>query len=131
MNPLPNDLADWLRTFSAAVRDRDFSAGGRLFDDGVVSFGTVCFRANNLNELAARQWQVVWPHTEEFEFEYPSAIGFLSNGQATLVAGWQSKGIANGRPAFQRRGRATIVLRQTSAGWKAVHTHFSLEPVTE
>ena len=128
METLPRDIESWLKDFSRAVRDRDFASGKRLFEDGVISFGTVCFRVEGLDALAAQQWQAVWPNTENFEFEYASARAFVGGKQATVIADWSSTGLARGGSSFQRRGRSTLVLRRGASGWKAVHTHFSLAP---
>jgi ketosteroid isomerase-like protein len=128
MEPLPHDIELWLKAFARAVRDRNFAEGKNLFDDGVVSFGTVCFRVEGLDALAAQQWRAVWPNTEDFEFDYSSARASVETRQAVVVAEWNSTGFARGSVRFQRRGRSTLVLRRQTSGWKAVHTHFSLAP---
>lgn len=126
---MSQELDAWLRAFSRAVRDRDFASGKSLFDAGVVSFGTVCSRADTLDELQANQWQFIWPNTRDFDFEYAEAATLVEGDQAVIVAGWSSTGFKVDGAPFQRRGRATIVLRRQLSEWKAVHTHFSLEPV--
>jgi ketosteroid isomerase-like protein len=131
MEPLPSDIESWLKAFSRAVRDRNFVEGKNLFDGNVVSFGTVCFRVEGLDTLAAQQWRAVWPNTENFEFDYPSARALVEARQAVIVADWSSTGFAPGGVRFQRRGRSTLVLRRETSGWKAVHTHFSLAPALE
>lgn len=128
MEPLSNDIESWLKAFSRAVRDRNFAEGKKLFDGGVLSFGTVCFRVEGLDALAELQWQAVWPNTEGFEFDYPSARVSVETRQAVVAADWSSTGIARGGVRYQRRGRSTLVLRSETSGWKAVHTHFSLAP---
>jgi ketosteroid isomerase-like protein len=128
MEPLPLDIESWLKAFSRAVRGRNFADGKNLFDGSVVSFGTVCFRVEGLDALAAQQWQAVWPNTEGFEFDYPSARASVETRQAVVAADWSSTGLARGGDRFQRRGRSTLVLRRETSGWKAVHTHFSLAP---
>ncbi|MGN6642487.1 MAG: YybH family protein [Verrucomicrobiota bacterium] len=97
----------------------------------MVSFGTVCFRADTLEELEAIQWRFVWPNTRDFEFDYSDAVSVTESDQAVIAAGWSSTGFrADGSP-FPRRGRATLVLRRELSGWRAVHTHFSLSPVSQ
>ena len=110
------------------MRERDFGSGKNLFASGVIAFGTVCFRVEGIDALAARQWQAVWPNSEDFEFEYSSARAFVDAETAAVVAGWTSTGLTPDGSRFQRRGRSTLVLRRGAAGWKAVHTHFSLAP---
>jgi len=131
MEPLPGDIESWLKAFSRAVRERDFASGKKLFENGVVSFGTVCFRVEGIDALAAKQWQAVWPNTEDFEFDYATARAFVDARTAAVVAGWTSTGVAHDGPRFQRRGRSTLVLRRGASGWKAVHTHFSLAPAQQ
>jgi ketosteroid isomerase-like protein len=128
MEPLPRDIESWLKAFSRAVRERDFASGKNLFERGVVSFGTVCFRVEGIDALAAKQWQAVWPNTENFEFDYASARAVVDAETAAVVAGWSSTGLTGNGPRFQRSGRSTLVLRRAASGWKAVHTHFSLAP---
>jgi len=128
MKALPKPLKSWLRKFSGAVRGRDFASGEVLFADAVISFGTVCFRAENLDELSTRQWRKVWPRTKQFEFEYESARAIVASDLAAVMANWRSTGFDRSKATFGRRGRATIVLRKSAGGWKAVHTHFSLKP---
>lgn len=128
MQDVPRHLERWLRCFARAVRERDFAAGKKLFDDGVTSFGTVCFRMENLEELAAHQWGIVWSRTADFDFEYATARAALDEKLAAVIAEWRSTGFDAAQKPFPRRGRATIVLRKTLPGWRAIHTHFSIEP---
>jgi ketosteroid isomerase-like protein len=125
---VPEAIELWMRAFSEAVRKRDFASGRELFDDRVMSFGTVCVRAETLDDLASRQWSVIWPNTRGFEFEYESSRALVGEGQATVMAHWSSAGLGAGGALFQRRGRATIVLAHDGLRWKAVHTHFSINP---
>ena len=131
MKALPKPLRSWLRNFSKAVRDRDFASGKKLFDARVVSFGTVRFRAEGLDELFSRQWQAVWPRTRDFDFEYDSTVAFAGSGGAVIAVNWFSTGLVRGKKSVKRRGRATIVLKKSAPGWKAVHTHFSIAPTSK
>ena len=128
MKAAPKSLKDWLRLFSRAVRERDLTSGRKLFHWQVVSFGTVCFRAGNLDELVHRQWEIVWPGTQNFDFEYNSARAVIEGKTAVLVTDWESTGINGHRTPVSRHGRATIVLKKNGVGWRAVHTHFSIDP---
>ena len=121
-------LKKWLQDFSAAVRRHDFGAGKILFDATSDSFGTVCYRAKNLDELVARQWRKVWPNIQNFEFEYNSARAIETPELAAVLAGWRSTTLDQTRNLIERRGRATIVLKKFPDGWKALHTHFSITP---
>jgi ketosteroid isomerase-like protein len=128
MRTLSKDLEHWLDRFAQAVRDRDFAAAAKLFDRRIIAFGTVCSRANGLRALLSKQWSAVWPNTRRFAFDHRAARVFRQGGQAVVLAGWSSIGMGRSGSRFRRRGRATLVLRQTASGWKAVHTHFSLNP---
>jgi ketosteroid isomerase-like protein len=129
MKAVPKLLENWLKFFSRSVRDQDFAAGKKLFHMDSVSFGTVCPRSENLDELIARQWQVVWPNTQGFDFEYSSARATVATDMAVVCAGWQSTGFDKNLNPISRRGRATIVLQKFAGkGWLAVHSHFSINP---
>jgi len=128
----PDSLApehlDWLKQFASAVRSRSFEEGRELCDQGISAFGTVVFRADRLDELEARQWQVIWNTTRDFDFDYASADAHSNSSMAVLLTTWRSVGINHDGNDFQRRGRATIVLRLQGNTWRAIHTHFSTDP---
>lgn len=128
MQGLTADLEQWLKAFSQAVRSRDFETGKSLFAPGVVSFGTICFRADARDDLERSQWRKVWPNTRGFDFEYDSAIATVDAQQAVILAIWNSVTGNGSGESISRRGRATLVLWKTGAHWKAIHTHFSLTP---
>jgi ketosteroid isomerase-like protein len=128
MTILTESAQHWLRTFARAVRDRDFAAGRTLFAKDVISYGTVCRRADNLEQLEGLQWRAVWPVTEGFEFDYESARGEVGGDGITIIAEWSSTGFDPERRPRLRRGRSTILLRQFPEGLRAVHTHFSMNP---
>ncbi|HTR43244.1 MAG TPA: nuclear transport factor 2 family protein [Pseudomonadales bacterium] len=129
MKVASESLKDWLRLFSQAVRERDLVSGRKFFHQQVVSFGTVCFRAENLEDLVRRQWEIVWPGTQNFDFDYNSARAEIVGKSAVLITHWQSTGFIGRRASVSRRGRATIALKKTATGWKAFHTHFSIDPL--
>ena len=125
--PTPGPLV-WLKQFASAVRGRSFAAGRELCDQHISAFGTVVFRVDRLDELEARQWQVIWNSTRDFDFDYESAVVHAAGGMAVLLATWSSIGINDNGNGFQRRGRATIVLEIQGNTWRAIHTHFSTDP---
>jgi ketosteroid isomerase-like protein len=128
MKAVPDFLENWLRLFARSVRNQDMIAGKKLFQAKAISFGTVCPRSESLDELVSRQWQVVWPNTRDFDFEYDTARAIADENLAVLIAGWKSTGFGSADRMFSRSGRATIVLGKTAAGWQAVHSHFSIKP---
>ena len=128
MRAFPEDLSDWLAVFSKAVRERDFASGRKLFDEQVTAFGTVCSRVDSLDALVDGQWRAVWLQTVDFDFDYASARSVAMDSLAIIMIGWRSIGFAPDQKPVERHGRATIVLQQSTDGWKAVHTHFSINP---
>jgi ketosteroid isomerase-like protein len=127
MATLTLEMETWLRAFARAVRERDYAAGRQLFDERVDAFGTVSFRSTSRAELERNQWSRVWPNTREFEFDYATAAAIERPDMRVILTGWTSLGLTGGAE-FLRRGRATIVLVKQSDDWRAVHTHFSMEP---
>jgi len=125
---MESEVERWLRAFAKAVRERDYTAGRSLFAPDVVAFGTVADRAEGIDALVARQWRVVWETTRGFEFDAGSLRGERHGDRAWIAAAWSS--VATGAHADRRRrtGRATLVLARDERGWRALHTHFSLEP---
>jgi ketosteroid isomerase-like protein len=118
----------WLEAFAAAVRARDFGAGRSLCESGIFSFGTVAAIACGLDELESHQWREVWGATTGFAFD----IAAMQCGGGLdcfwVAAPWSSSGQEGSRKAFERHGRATIVLHKSGESLLAVHTHFSLVP---
>lgn len=127
MHNIPEMLERWLKRFSKAVRERDFTAGKKLFHKNVFSFGTACRCVEDLEKLSSRQWRIIWPKTKNFDFDYDSLREVTDKNHAVIMTCWSSTGF-RGKIPFVRRGRATIVLAKSGKSWKAVHTHFSLEP---
>src|SRR5438093_1397162 len=69
MAPSAATPEQWLRTFEAAVRARDFAAGRALFADDAVAFGTWARAVAGLDHIIREQWQNVWPRIRDFRFE--------------------------------------------------------------
>jgi ketosteroid isomerase-like protein len=124
----PVGPVEWLREFAVAVRTRDFSSGRRLCSNNIVAFGTVSFRTDNLDELLLQQWQPVWNSTRGFDFDYESVNLELQDNLAVVMATWHSIGTCPNGSEFNRRGRATIILKRNENQWHAFHTHFSMQP---
>src|SRR5437899_3088398 len=99
----------WLRTFEAAVRARDFTAGRALFADDAVAFGTWARAVAGLDNIIREQWHNVWPRIRDFRFE-PDARVRTSGDSAWIAGGWLTEVTGpDGRP-FTRPGRSTFVL---------------------
>jgi hypothetical protein len=121
-------LRKWLQDFSAAVRRQDFGAGKYfLTSRRIHSARPVFARKIWMNWLPA-SWQQVWPHIQDFEFEYGSARAVETRELATVLLGWRSPTLDQTGNPVDRLGRPTIVPKKFPAGWKALHTHFSISP---
>jgi ketosteroid isomerase-like protein len=128
MHPATLAATDWLKAFAQAVRDRDFEAGRRCFEDHAMGFGTVCVRADGVAELEQRQWRAVWPVNEGFDFDYDDVRVFGGKDTLTVATCWRSTGLPGSRQLGVRCGRASLVLQRRDGVWRAVHSHFSLDP---
>jgi ketosteroid isomerase-like protein len=127
MTPPPSTPAEWLRTFEAAVRARDFDAGRALFANDAVAFGTWARAVAGLDNIVREQWQNVWPRIRDFHFEPGAHIHAAGEG-AWIAGGWLTEVTGpDGRP-LSRPGRGTFVLERRGGKWLAVHSHFSLLP---
>lgn len=123
----------WLAEWQQCIRDRDYARARRLFDPGVVAFGTVAARMDGIDQLVREQWQPVWEHTRDFEFDMSRCALVLAGEDHCVVAiPWAS--VATGsteRREHRRSGRASIVLRLSEGALRCVHTHFSIDPLPE
>jgi ketosteroid isomerase-like protein len=126
-NMSEKEIVEWLRTFEAACRGRDFEAGRRLFAEDAVAFGTWASAVTGLANIEREQWRNVWPRIREFRFgERPIAKAAGDSGW--IATEWSSDATgADGRP-FRRSGRATFVLVHQDGQWRCAHSHVSLLP---
>src|SRR5499427_9739924 len=65
---------EWLRTFEAAVRARDFAGGRELFATDAMAFGTWARAVAGLDNIVREQWQNVWPRIRGFHFESDTSV---------------------------------------------------------
>src|SRR5213593_2171731 len=127
MAPPPATPEQWLRTFEAVVRARDFAGGRAMFAADAVAFGTWARAVTGLDNIVREQWQNVWPRIREFRFDGDAYVR-ASGDSARIAAGWRTEATGpDGRP-FTRPGRGTFVLERRGGEWLAVHSHFSLLP---
>jgi ketosteroid isomerase-like protein len=125
--------------FSRAVRDVDYEAGRRYFDQDVVSCGTRTDVMLGRDRLEEEQWRGVWPRTEGFVFTRWWIADWQVTGAGDVwvlaVAEWTSEAREALGGDRGRGGRATLGLRgrePPAAGspvpLRCVHSHFSLNP---
>lgn len=125
---LNEDAREWLQRFARCVRERTYEEACPLFDESVFSFGTVADQVRGLEDLMAQQWREVWDVTQGFDFEYSGARCWNAGALMGIAAPWSSQGRTEDGATFDRLGRATLLLRRSGERWKAVHTHFSMNP---
>lgn len=128
------EALEWLQTWQDRIAQHDYDGARSLFDDAVVGFGTVSHRAQGLDDLVRSQWHNVWSRTRKFTFRPESVEVWPSEdgGTMTVAVQWTSEGLdVKTAESFERLGRATMALRKGAGGWRARHTHFSLNPVPE
>ena len=118
---------EWLKTFEAFVRARDFGGGRTLFAPDAVAFGTWARAVAGLDNIVREQWENVWPRIRDFHFE-PGAHVHAAGDSAWIAGAWLTEVTGpDGRP-FTRPGRGTFVLERRGGKWLAVHSHLSLLP---
>ena len=126
--PTPDrDALDWLETFEAACRGRDFDTGRRMFAQDAVAFGTWATAVHGLDNIEREQWRNVWPRIRGFTFE-PNPVVQADGGTAWIAAGWRSEATGPDGKPFTRPGRATFILARRDGRWLCVHSHVSLQP---
>jgi len=120
-------ICHWLDEFQAAVRSEKYHKGRALFNESVISFGTIRARADSLDDLMENQWKLRWPQNVDFTFIHSSAL-FIPDelGGGAVLIQWSTK--ADGEAEGNRHGRATLLLRKFDDKILCVHSHFSLMP---
>jgi ketosteroid isomerase-like protein len=124
----------WFQKLQLCIQTVDFVGSRSLFADDIITFGT--FAAFTLGRAATEQeqWRHVWGHIDQFRWRLDNLRTLVSGDQLTAVgmAVFESTGYSEGGRAFDRPGRATVVLGRQAVGeeWVAQHTHVSLFPGT-
>jgi ketosteroid isomerase-like protein len=118
---------EFLLEMQACVRAVDYARARPLFAENVVAFGTFAAVVSGRDRLEHEQWQNVWPTIREFTFRLDELRCIGTDQALCIVVPWDSVGQRDGE-AFDRPGRATLLLRPSGDGWVAAHSHFSLAP---
>jgi ketosteroid isomerase-like protein len=84
-----------------------------------------------LDNLQRNQWSNVWPKIRDFTFSLDQLHWGWSGTGGWAVVTWTSTGFRSDGTPFSRPGRATVLFRQEGEQILAIHTHFSLVPVTQ
>jgi ketosteroid isomerase-like protein len=118
----------WLSMFSLLVREENYEAATRMFARDVVAFGTLQDSMRGLDDLIARQWRNIWGNTRGFTFDAEGAVVEVHGEMAWAALTWISEKQDAAGAWVSRPGRSTFVLKWDGDGWKAVHSHLSLNP---
>ena len=128
---IDTQIRGWLMIWQSMIRDCRYDAARELFDDEVVSFGTVTDRMEGLDALEVQQWRKVWDNTQNFSFDFDTLSLNVSDDEKLVVCTvlWSSetRPDADGNCKL-RKGRATLALSRPGKHWKALHSHLSITP---
>lgn len=131
---LRTELSAWLDEWASYVRARDYTAARALFHPDVIGFGTRMHVVEGLDLLERDQWRNVWGTIDGFRF-LTDEMRCGSDADEVLawaIVPWSSTGFHDDGTPFDRPGRATILFTRSdsTAPWRAIHTHISLAPGT-
>jgi ketosteroid isomerase-like protein len=128
------ELTVWFEAWGGCVAAVDYAAARPLFDAGVIGFGTRMEYVAGLDNLEQQQWRSVWGTIEGFTFLTERLISGVSpDGRLAYgLVPWSSTGFHEDGKPFERPGRATVLFTRGAPGegWRAIHTHISLDPGT-
>ena len=124
----------WFQKLQLCIQAVDFVGSRPLFADDIITFGTFAAFTVGREATEQEQWRHVWSHIDQFRWRLDDLRTIISADRLTAVgmAVFESTGYTESGKAFDRPGRATVVLGRQAAGgeWIAQHTHVSLFPGT-
>ncbi len=129
-------VREWFAVLSDCCSRVDYASAHGIFAPDVASFGTWADIVTGLDLLQKDQWEGIWPNISNFAINLASVRGGGDENLAWGIALWSSTGFHESGAAFNRPGRATVILERRTVPasqrriWLAVHTHFSLNPGT-
>jgi ketosteroid isomerase-like protein len=116
-----NDVAlirRWFQKLQLCIQTVDFVGSRSLFADDLITFGT--YAAFTLGRAATEkeQWRHVWGHIDQFRWRLDDLRTIVSGDRLTAVgmAVFESTGYTEDGKAFDRPGRATVVLGRKAVG---------------
>lgn len=123
------EILDWLDRFATCVRAVDYKSAYPFWHEQALAFGTHKRVLEGLWDWRDRQWDSVWPKTDGFAFvaEETRVLASPDGRMAVAITPWGSTGYNPDGSAFDRPGRASIILLRQGAAWVGVHSHMSLE----
>lgn len=123
-------VTEFFTRLSRDCANVDFDATEPMFADDVYSFGTKAAVVQGRAPLRRNQWQGIWPNIADFKIDLAQIHGSGNEQMAWGMAPWNSTGFDQQGNAYDRPGRATVVLERRGDHWEVIHTHFSLVPGT-
>jgi ketosteroid isomerase-like protein len=123
------EILDWLDRFAACVRAVDYKSAYPFWHEQALAFGTHKRVLEGLWDWRDRQWDSVWPKTDDFRFipEETRVLASPDGAMAVAITPWGSTGFHPDGTPFDRPGRASIVFMRQGGAWVGVHSHMSLE----
>jgi ketosteroid isomerase-like protein len=102
----------WFRTLQVCVQTVDFAGSRPLFADDLITFGTYAAFTIGREATEHEQWRHVWGHIDRFRWHLDDLRTIVSGDRLTAVgmAVFESTGYTDNGKAFDRPGRATVVL---------------------
>jgi ketosteroid isomerase-like protein len=102
----------WFRTLQVCVQTVDFAGSRPLFADDLITFGTYAAFTSGREATEHEQWRHVWGHIDRFRWHLDDLRTIVSGDRLTAVgmAVFESTGYTDNGKAFDRPGRATVVL---------------------
>jgi ketosteroid isomerase-like protein len=113
----------------ASVRSIDYARARPLFAEDVVAFGTFAAVVSGRERLEQEQWRAIWPTIRDFTFRLTQLHCLGDDANLCVVVPWDSLGQRDDGQAFDRPGRATLLLTFRGGRLVATHSHFSLAPM--
>jgi ketosteroid isomerase-like protein len=121
----------WLLEMQASVRAIDYARARPLFAEDVVAFGTFASVVSGREPLEREQWRNIWPTIRDFTFQLDQLHCLGSEEALCVVVPWDSVGRRADGQAFDRPGRATLLLSLRGERLVATHSHFSVAPTRD
>jgi ketosteroid isomerase-like protein len=122
---------EWLLEMQASVRSIDYARARPLFAEDVVAFGTFASVVSGREPLEREQWRNIWPTIRDFTFRLDQLHCLGSEDSLCVVVPWDSVGQRADGQAFDRPGRATLLLTLRGDRLVATHSHFSVAPTRD
>jgi ketosteroid isomerase-like protein len=125
-----DEIVAWLREWQALINSGDLETAKPLFSDDVIAYGSLTPVMTGRADLMERQWSSMWPRIKDFAFSEDTIHILADEGMrvVTVATLWRSLGLRRDGSTYERRGRATLVLRREGQRYLCVHSHFSMEP---